>query len=193
MKKITLMLCACAMAFAGLLVSCNNGTEKYVDTTSVYNNYRYKVTGSVTETTSTGAIAKPDTTSDVYTFTKATGSVSWTDNETSKGDVPTYNIWFGGQADRVFTNASSVETKTYTVWKQLPDTVGKLYKLDDGYYIDLDRNKDRYVKVTLDGEFGDDEFKLSYNYTIDNLSAPSTTTVNSKTYSGTITFTSVAE
>ena len=193
MKKITLMLCACAMAFAGLLVSCSNGSEKYVDATEVNNNYLYKVTGSVSVTTADGAIANPDTTSDVYTFTKATGSVSWTDSETSKGDVPTYTIGASGLADRVYTEGTT-ETKRYNVEKNaISWSEGKLYKLDDGYYIDLNRNKDRYVKVTLDGEFGDDEFKLSYNYTIDNLTTPSTTTVDSTTYSGTLTFSSVAE
>ena len=45
MKKISLMLCVCAMALVGLFVSCSNG--EYIDSTSVGNNYLYKVTGTM--------------------------------------------------------------------------------------------------------------------------------------------------
>ena len=64
MKKITLVLCACAIAFAGLLVSCNNATGDYVNTTSAWNRYEYKVTGTFKQVDKDGAVASPTVASD---------------------------------------------------------------------------------------------------------------------------------
>jgi len=194
MKKITLMLCACAMAFAGLLVSCNNGSE-YINASGVSYNYNYKITGTIKEATSDGAVASPEKTSTDYTFTKATGYVNWYENENSYGDVPTYYIGASGYADKTYTNAASVETKSYKNDANLP--FWQLEKFEDGFYINLDNvssqhEKGKYAKVTLDGDFGDDEFTLTYEYTLE-TGTNDETTVHTKTYSGTVKFSSVAE
>ncbi|WP_027727237.1 hypothetical protein [Treponema bryantii] len=200
MKKITLMLCACAMAFAGLLVSCNNGSE-YINASGVSYDYKYKVTGTIKEATASGAVAAPSKTSDVYTFTKAVGKVNWWESENSYGDVPTYWIEASGYADEVYTNSSSVETKYYKEDISLPFYY--LEKFEDGFYINLQNlnannyvyqqnQKGKYAKVTLDGDFGDDEFTLTYEYTLE-TGTNNETTVNTKTYSGTVKFSSVAE
>ena len=52
MKKITLALCACAMAFAGLLVSCSSGSVDYVDCGKTESRYIYAVYGTITTTSS---------------------------------------------------------------------------------------------------------------------------------------------
>ena len=194
MKKITLMLCACAMAFAGLLVSCNNGSE-YIEASGVSYSYNYKITGTIKEATSDGSVAAPSKTSTVYTFTKATGNVNWYENENSYGDTPDYWISTSGYADTVYTNAASVETKSYKNEVGLP--FWKLEKFEDDFYINLDNlssqnEKGKYAKVTLDGDFGDDEFTLTYEYTLE-TGTNNETTVHTKTFSGTVKFSSVAE
>ena len=46
MKKINLILCACAVALTGLMVSCKNGNVDKIDVTKTYKNYIYKVGGT---------------------------------------------------------------------------------------------------------------------------------------------------
>lgn len=195
MKKITLMLCACAMAFAGLLVSCNNGTEKYIYANEVSYTYDYNVSGTIKEVETTGAAAAPTATVTEYTLTKATGGFNWTENSQREGQdvyyynnnnrIDGYHFWINGTADESVTVGTGTATKTYAVWASIPGRVQTLYKLGDDLYIKLVDGA--YSKVTIsDGEIGDDEFTLSYNYTIDNGST--TTTVDTTAYSATLKF-----
>jgi len=191
MKKITLMLCACAMAFAGLLVSCNNGAEDYINTTSVSNTYYYKVTGSFKDVETSGAIAAPSTETTEWTIVKGTAAVSWTKSVTTEGDRPIYEISTDIYTDTVETvGSSTTSTKHFNVTNTgLPFSA--IYEFEDGYYVRIDSGI--YSKVTLDGDFGDSSFTLSYDFTVDNLVNPSTTSVNKDQYSGTIKFEEIAE
>ncbi len=192
MKKITLMLCACAMAFAGLLVSCNNGTEKYINANEVSYAYDYNVSGTIKEVATSGAVAAPTATVREWTLTKGQGGIYWTENSQIEGDATgtiggwneNYHMWLNATADQSVTVGTGTATKTYAVGKGLPDKAQTLYKMGDDLFIKV--KEGTYSKVTIDdGEIGDDEFTLSYNYTIDNST---TTTTNSTAYSATLKF-----
>ncbi len=193
MKKITLMLCACAMAFAGLLVSCNNGTEKYIYANDVSYAYDYNVSGTIKTVATSGAVAAPTATVTEYTLTKGQGGIYWTENSQVEGDATgaidgwneNYHMWLNATADKSVTVGTGTATKTYAVSTWLPEKAGTLYKMGDDLFIKVQDGA--YSKVTIDdGEIGDDEFTLSYNYTIDNGST--TTTVNTTAYSATLNF-----
>lgn len=89
MKKINLIACAVAVAFAGVLVSCNQPTEMN-DVTIVNHKNSYTVTGTVTTTTNfksvgtTGANGKENGFSSevtkTLTLSSVNGAVAWTDN-----------------------------------------------------------------------------------------------------------------
>jgi len=89
MKKINLIACAVAVAFAGVLVSCNQPTEMN-NVTIVNHENSYTVTGTVTTTTNlkyvrtTGADGKENGYSSevtkTLTLSSVNGAVAWTDN-----------------------------------------------------------------------------------------------------------------
>lgn len=89
MKKINLIACAVAVAFAGVLVSCNQPTEMN-DVTTVNHKNSYTVTGTVTTTTNlksvrtTGADGKENGGSSevtkTLTLSSVNGAVAWTEN-----------------------------------------------------------------------------------------------------------------
>ncbi|MCR4630719.1 MAG: hypothetical protein K5786_03735 [Treponema sp.] len=89
MKKINLIACAVAVAFAGVLVSCNQPTEMN-DVTIVNHENSYTVTGTVTTTTNfksvstTGADGKENGGSSevtkTLTLSSVNGAVAWTEN-----------------------------------------------------------------------------------------------------------------
>lgn len=183
MKKISLMLCVCAMALVGLFVSCSNG--EYIDSTSVGNNYLYKVTGTMKVIETEGLIDNPSSLTREYTIVKATGGLWWAESVSQAGDVPEYSIWTSSVKADLNTVTSSASAKTYNVTTYLP--FNTLYKFGDDFYIKS--QKGVYSKVTLNGEFGDDSFTIQYSYAIDNGST--STSVDTTTYSGTLTFTDV--
>ena len=184
MKKISLMLCLCAMALVGLFVSCSNG--EYIDSTSVSHDYLYKVTGTMKVIETEGAATAPVSTSAEYTITKATGEVWWTESVNQLGDVPEYGTWCNLKAN-LSTSVSSGTVKTYNVYPSWPSELRNLYKFSDGFYIKTQSGN--YSKVTIDGDFEDESFTLSYSYSIDNGSTE--TIVDVTTYSGSLTFTEV--
>ena len=184
MKKISLMLCLCAMAFVGLLVSCSNG--EYIDSTSVSYDYLYKVTGTMKVVETEGLITAPATTSSEYTITKATGEVWWTESVTQSGDVPEYRTWLNLKAD-LTTSDTAGSTKTFNVYPSCPNELKTLYKFSDGFYLKTQQGK--YEKVTLEGDFGDESFTITYSYIIDNGSTSAS--LDTTSYSGSLTFTEV--
>lgn len=89
MKKINLIACAVAVAFAGVLVSCNQPTEMN-NVTTVNHENSYTVTGTITTTTNlkyvgtTGADGKENGYSSevtkTLTLSSVNGAVAWTEN-----------------------------------------------------------------------------------------------------------------
>lgn len=95
MKKITLMLCACAMAFAGLLVSCSNGSEKIIFTDSTSYDYAYTVSGSKVVTTEVATADKAvllTTTTKTSTFSTGAANISWSENDDATYDWKNYEL-----------------------------------------------------------------------------------------------------
>ena len=108
MKKITLVLCACAMAFAGLLVSCSNGsgTEEIIFRGNESNEYLYTVSGTLVETTATG-----DKTLTVATTTKTTefggtAVLKWDASDDKAYDYQNYELTVNPGKAKV-TNSTS--------------------------------------------------------------------------------------
>lgn len=198
MKKISLVLCVCAMAFAGFLASCKNNTMSgdYIEDTYVYSDYYYNVSGSLSEVETVGATS----TTTSYAVLKGTGNVWWNANNQVSGDAPStsnnwsndlnasvdrennYGLSVNGRADRTVTTTAG-STKTYNVSWYIPNPVSVLYKFGDDFYVKT--IKGDYTKVSLTGAFGDEEFTLKYDYTIDNST---TAAVNKTQYTGELKF-----
>ena len=96
MKKITLVLCACAMAFAGLLVSCSNDAGSgdvnliYRDITE--NQYLHGLNGERTVTTKNGSSASDLVTTEVKTTFNGFASLEWVVNNNNTEDYKNYNL-----------------------------------------------------------------------------------------------------
>ncbi len=95
MKKITLVLCACAMAFAGLFVSCSNDSGDvnliYRDSTSY--NYLYNLSGTLVVTTEDAT----NTATDLVTTTETTSfngvaKLTWYTNDDTVEDYKNYRF-----------------------------------------------------------------------------------------------------
>ena len=182
MKKLTLMLCACEMALAMVLVSCKNEPEEYVDVTSHSYDYIYSVTGTIKEVCETGP--KDSTTKKIseWTFTKAKGNATWSTSTLSKSDQLTYNISANGQADRSVKDGDADAVKTYRVNKDIKYVFQTMYKIGDKFYIYFDNE---YIEVTV-SEPKKDGFTYSGSYTWDH--SPDEDNINKTTYSIDLTF-----
>lgn len=96
MKKITLVLCACAMAFAGLLVSCSNGsgTEQIIFRGDTSYDYAYTLSGTKVVTTQ---IANSDkrvllTTTEETTSFDGIATLCWKTDDDSTKDYLNYSL-----------------------------------------------------------------------------------------------------
>ena len=95
MKKITLVLCACAIAFAGLFVSCSNDSGDvqliYRDSTSY--NYVYNLSGSkvVTRETATDKAALLTTVTETTSF-EGLAVLTWSVNDDTTKDYKQYAV-----------------------------------------------------------------------------------------------------
>ncbi len=200
MKKITLMLCACAMAFAGLLVSCSNGTEKWIDGTQEGTNYVYSITGTVTESVETGSTGSTTVTTDVYTLSSGRGSI-WLNKENSKkknnDNASTGGLWFGGKGDKSHTVGTAAAEKTYNVsFNSYGSTNIEFSKLDDNWYAGYSRTiNGSYVsfdKVKLETvpEFDGSDYNFKISFVKDDSDSDAGT-VDKKTLSFDISFKAV--
>ena len=194
MKKITLMLCACAMAFAGLLVSCSNGTEKWIDGTSGGSYYAYAISGTVTEKFEDSTTTQTT----VYTLAKGRGGISNSikdSRDQNKDNVYYGYINFDGKGDRSVTNGTAAAVKTYNV------SYGKgfnIYKLDDGYYLScwnsiynsLKDSNVSFDKIKLESapEFDGEDYTLKFTFVKDDSTESAT---DKTTFSGEINFKAV--
>ena len=173
MKKITLVLCACAMAFAGLLVSCNNSTgdEQIILRGTTSYDYAYAVSGSKVVTTkdSRGSESSDflDTTVVTDTFKNGVANLKWSvdDDETVSVQNYTLAVKYGygdteTSTDYTGTYASTDPDKRYSNNHNLGTAVFKFYSLGDKFY---DGESDRYA---FDALTEDDEKAETYSYAI---------------------------
>ena len=136
MKKITLMLCACAMAFAGLLVSCSNGAEKWIDGTTHSSHYEYAITGTVSESYETGNTTSTTVTKGVFTLSKGIGVIglnSEDSREENEDNTSSGYIFVNGKGDASNTVGTADPVKVYNVTYQNYDI--SLKKLDDNWFV----------------------------------------------------------
>ena len=152
MKKLTLLLCACAIALAGALVSCKNGPEEIVFTNSTSYNYKYTITGSIVEKTETGT---PDNITETIVkrdIKGGYGTISWSKENYKEYDFN--NRYFEGRLDYDKINADESIDYQHTDWLNFDFRPNKdKYKITwgwDGIY-SLSDSSD----VTITGDFAD--------------------------------------
>lgn len=114
MKKINLILGACAIAAAALLVSCNNGTKDYVNVRTINNSYAYNVTGSVTNTTKDGNTTAADVTVTTATIKSALAQVTWSEDKLNDSNYDKYTVKFDGTANWTVSNTPAGSTTATT-------------------------------------------------------------------------------
>lgn len=184
MKKLILMLCACTIAFAGLLTSCKNEVEEYVDVTMKTYDYIYSVTGTlkiVHEQGTTGAITKQ---TETYTITQGKGSASWTERTTEKTDCINIGIDVIARADKTTQQDNNPAETTYNTdfsMKYFP--FGDVNKIDGKYYIKNNTDAE-YVEVKI-SDIKKKGFTYSGTITYDSSTE---TTVDKYTYTIDFTF-----
>ena len=131
MKKITLVLCACAMAFTGLLVSCSNnsGTEEIIFRDKETNCYVYEVSGIEVITKNEGGLdTTVTTTTDTVEFS-GVGTLTWTLNDDELNDFQNYSLevktgqGYGTRSIKY----SGEEGKNKTAPKDIHDDYGYFY------------------------------------------------------------------
>lgn len=181
MKKLTLILCVCAIAFTSILVSCKNEPEEYIDTTTKYYNYMYSVTGTVNYEQDYGPKDAVVKTTINRTFTQATGTAEWSENAYDKSDYQKYTIKASGYVDEVNKEGSNAAVNTYKRSYLISSDCWTVYKNDSKYYIKV---KDKYVEVQL-SSIKKDGFTYKGNFSVDDSD---TTTVNKYTYYFDLTF-----
>ena len=182
MKKLTLIFCVCAIAFTAILASCKDEPEEYIDTTSHSYDYKYKVTGFVNQVDESGPVDGTTTkTNYSRTYTQAIGEAGWYTSISDKADYQEYMIAVIGFVDITTQVDEGPTSKTYRSEYDLPESLKKIYKIDDKCYLKI---KDKYVEIQL-SSIKKDGFTYSGNVTVD---SSTTTQVNKTTYSFNLVF-----
>lgn len=174
MKKINLILCACAVALAGLMVSCKNGNVEKIDVTSTETSYIYKVNGTVTYTMKSGTTTAVDTQEITYTIKDAyTGRLTTGEYETWESNQCSYGISLsGGEISLYLKDTPATGTATEYVLDNtntndpsasyIPSLeIPTFNEIDGDYYVLADS---AWVSAddAFDGYIGDDEFTFKY-------------------------------
>lgn len=122
MKKINLILGACAIAAAALLVSCNNGTKDYVNVKTINNSYAYNVTGSVKNTTKNGTTTAASENVTTATIKSALAQVTWSEDKLNDSNYDYYTVKFNGTAN--WTNSYTAAGATTATTSKFTDKFG---------------------------------------------------------------------
>lgn len=195
MKKINLILGACAIAAAALLVSCNNGAKDYVNVTTINNKYVYNVTGSVITTNKNGTTAASSVDVTKQTIKTALARVKWDDDKVDESNYNEYNVKIEGKAN--WTNsytAAGATTATETKWNGdfgMQDTEtrtsGWYCRIPAGYYLatlipQINSGVNNLPTDSYNNPLSFEEYR-SYDYAISQLPAPVSTLNGDPTYS----------
>lgn len=165
MKKLNIFLCVCAVAAAGIMISCKNGTTEYVNITDTSNKTYYTVSGTMVSSATTGTPASPTTTEDVTTV-DGTAYVSYYDSEAKDSNYTTYSVVIYDQdAVTVTTETQNGATTKTKQWGKFIPCL-ELIKIDGDYYFYIQEHC-KYVKAAVEGSVGGKEFKLSIDYSGD--------------------------
>lgn len=153
MKKITLVLCACAMAFAGLLVSCNNNagdTTKLInrDTTSYDNAYEFSATKVVTVETATNKATLLTTEETTTSFT-GLATITYSENDDVTEDYKNYTFAITDK-----TKASSKKVTSYSGTAAASQTAVKdAYTVNDSDFSPAPNSSSSVDFYEFDGKF----------------------------------------
>ena len=160
MKKLAILLCACAVAVAGLMVSCKNEPTEYVNVTSKAEKVFYTVSGTWTGTQIYGAKDAPTTDEMVTTYDNA---YAWTYKYESKQSTKNYTNWsifiYDEDASSTMSTTTGDTTDKGKSWDEDYMPLN-LYKINGAYYL-YDTGDSEYMKVTVTGTVGGKEFKIS--------------------------------
>ena len=179
MKKITLVLCACAIAFAGLLVSCSNdaGDEQIIFRSNNSYDYAYTVSGSIVETVESAPVDKAvtlTTTTTTQSFDNGKAVLSWTDSDDQTNDYQNYNLSvssvYGNKVVVVKNTGTSPLSNTpkdqHTDNANISGLTAGFYSLDGKYYLstgsDYEALTDDQIKaltatITVTGDIAEDD------------------------------------
>ena len=171
MKKMSLLLCACAVAVAGLLTSCSEPKEVVFDT-AVRTQNAYSVTGTMSVENVAGATGSLVTKKVTGTITNGYVDMYYTDSKADNSEKDWYGFSgysFYGTYEYSETD-SGVTTTTTTKNMNLYNSElvssfrlvwNGLTCLDGNYYIHDDST---YIPVTVSSSLSDDTFSISYTY-----------------------------
>lgn len=152
MKKITLVLCACAMAFAGLLVSCNNnaGDTKliYRDTTSYDNAYEFSATKVVTVETATNKATLLKTEETTTSFA-GLATISYSENDDTTVDYKNYTFEI---TDKSIASSKKVTSYSGTAASSQP-AVKDSYTVNDSSFSPAPNGLRSVAFYEFDGKF----------------------------------------
>ena len=185
MKKMILMLCACTIAFAGLLTSCKNEVEEYVDVTNQYYEYIYSVTGTMTIVAETGTPGATSKTTTTYTITQGRGYAEWEEQTNYKSDDIMIEVGINARSNKKEQTDDQTPVVTYNT--SFPynnnNSFYSVFKIDGKYYIRNDVSAE-YVQVNI-SDIKEKGFTYSGSYTHDGSTESN---VNKTTYSVDLTF-----
>ena len=187
MKKISLVLCACAVAMAGLLASCSNGPEELVFNTvedTWETSVLYDVSGSFKKVEKVGAKDSVATTECAETITSGYSVLAWESKTPNVSDVITYDFRDAGlKVKRVDTVTPSSGTATTTTYSEQSENFwwpniwnrGLQYATDKGGFVrrgsiysakfhDMNwQYKDETLTLSADPATSD-SFTLTFNF-----------------------------
>ena len=159
MKKLNIFLCVCAVAAAGIMISCKNEATEYVDITKTSEQIYYKVSGTIKNTKTEGAVAAPEVIEDVTTI-DGTAFVTHSDSEMLDSNYSMYDITIYDEDAATVTTITQNGTSTKTKKWKASTMIMNLTKIDGSYYF-FESDYCKYDKVTVTGSIGGKEFKLS--------------------------------
>ena len=170
MKKISIFLCACAVAAAALMISCKNEPTEYVNLTTTVEEIVYSVSGTVTCTETSGTTSATTTEEEVITYDNANGWFYYENKETSSLNYTEYHIYIT-DPDAVFTKCekdSSGNVISGTSKKNWGCDSGSMviYKKDGSYYIEKGYEYE-WLKISVTGSLGGKQFTISYEDSTD--------------------------
>lgn len=166
MKKLTIILCACAVAVAALMVSCKNEPTEYVNVTSKAEKVFYTVSGTWAGSDTSGPKDAPTTDEMVTTYDNA---YAWTYKYESKQSTKNYTNWsifiYDEDASSTMSTTTGDTTDKGKSWDEDYMPL-KLYKINGAYYL-YESGDEEYRKVTVTGTVGGKEFKISADFSED--------------------------
>lgn len=164
MKKLTILLCACVVAVAGLMVSCKNEPTEYIDMTNTATDIYYKVSGTVVESRSWGTTTDTNISETTYTITDAVGYAYNYKSKTCDSNTASWYIQFQDpDAQAANTYKSGSTTSESKRWGSYSYDY-QITKIDGDYYYIVNYKP---FKVNVSGSLGGKEFKISFEYSND--------------------------